>query len=154
MPRDGKYAVAKQIRDQEKPQAIFVNSRGQASFNPPSYRALESCNQPPAGLFAAFDKINDRLWACDLVAKGTDGAVVLQRSKNNKTARCSFGAVLAERPDLKVEAGRQRKIPWYIDKAENRFILQLDLEENIPAPKRGKKKVSLTEVHPSKLEDL
>lgn len=153
MPRDGKYAVAKEIRDAEKPHAVFVNSRDQVSFNLPSLGALLSCNQPPY-LFAAFDKINDRQWACDLVPKGTAGCVVFRRSKNNNTGSCSFGAVLAERPDLKVEVGRQRMIPWMIDTAENRFILLIDKAENIPAPKRGKKKVSLTDVHPVKLEEM
>lgn len=155
MPRDGKYVVAKEVRDAEKPHAVIVDARGQISFNPPTFAALLACNNLPP-LWAAFGPINDQQWACDLVEKGTPGAVKVHRSTSENTARCSFGAVLAERPDLKVESGRQRVIPWTIDAKENRFILQLDQEENIPAPKRGSKKQepSLTGTHPSKLAEM
>lgn len=154
LPNRGKYAVAQEIRNQEKPHAAVLNSRNQVSFNPPSFAALLLCNDPPT-TWAAFEQIDDHHWACDLVENGTPGAVKLQRAKNENTAHCSFGAVLAERPDLKVEVGRQRLIPWTIDNSENRFILELDKEENIPAPKRGKKKeASLTDTHPSKLAEM
>lgn len=152
MKKQTKYVVAQEVRDQSKPRAIFVNAQGRVRFNGVSWAALLQCNQPPH-LFAGFEPLTESRWAVDLVPKGTAGASAITRSKNNKTATTSFGAVLADRPDLKVEKGRQRQIPWIIDPETNRFVLLLDQEENIPSPKRGSAAADdAEEEHPAKLE--
>lgn len=150
MAQQGKYAVAKEIRDLEKPLALSLDARGRVRFNPPTLDGLYSCNEKR--LWVGFQQLSADRWALDLLPKRGPGLVKLARAKSENTATCSFGAVLADRPELKVESGRLRLIPWAIE--ENRFILLLDQEENIPAPKKGPgKKKSLTETHPIQLAE-
>jgi hypothetical protein len=147
-----KYVVAKEVREEAKERVTTQNAKDQLRWNSVSFEPFENCAKPRYK-YVAYQELSHDRWAVDQVPKGTPGAVKLRRAKNENTATASFGPVLALRPELKVAPGRLRLIPWEIDPETNRFILRLDLEENIPSPKRTKK-ASLTDVHPSQLEQL
>lgn len=151
MDTGSKYTVAKDVRDKKKPKALKVNSRRQFGWNTITLRALDS-TVPMKQDYIAFEEISATRIAVDEVPEGTDGAVPLQRSKSEKTATSGPGPVLAMHPELEVEVGRQRLIPWMIDPQTKRFILLLDEEKNIPSPKKGEKKLPDATTHPADLK--
>jgi hypothetical protein len=151
MGGDRKYVVARDARAANKPKAARLNSRHQLGFNVITLAGLDGTATVKTD-FLGFEPLDDaNRYAVDHVIKGTDGAVALKRSKSERTGSVSFGPVLADRPDLKVEKGRLRMIPWTIDPDSGRFILELAQEENIPAPVRTTKKKVDSNTHPTNL---
>lgn len=148
MDTGSKYAVAKHVREKKKPRAVKVNSRDQLGWNPVTLAALDGTVAMKSD-FIAFEELSQTQIAVDPVEEGTPGCVPLQRSKSEKTATSGPGPILALHPELKVEVGRQRLIPWMIDPNSHRFILLLDKEENIPAPKKGTQKLPDSTTHPA-----
>lgn len=150
MDTGNKYVVAKEVREKKKPKAAKLNSRKQLGWNPVTLQALDSTVAMKTD-HIAFEELSRTQIAVDEVEEGTPGAVPLQRSKSEKTASSGSGPILALHPEFAVEVGRIRLIPWMIDPTTKRFILLLDQETNIPAPKRGEKKVPDSTTHPAEL---
>jgi hypothetical protein len=147
MGGDREYMVAKEIRDGKRPRAVAQNSRDQIRFNTITMRALDSCFKVKTD-FLAFQPLTPTRIAVDHVIEGTTGCVPLKRSKSEKTGIVSFGPVLAEHSELKVEKGRTRLIPWTVETDPKRFILELDQQTNVPVPPRAAKKVSEPKTNP------
>jgi hypothetical protein len=113
---------------------VTLNDRNELYFNPLALTRLEqTVIAPTDGL--GFQLLSSRKVALHLVQPGSATAVAFKRPANKRTARCSFSAILALKPFLKVPKGRLTRFPFRIDRLRGggtRFVILLLEGESEP----------------------
>lgn len=134
--------IPEQIRLEAYPRSLRLNHNGELYCNPAVTISLDATGKYVTD-WLLFDELNTSEFALHWVPK-REGAVKTRRSKSGTTLLFSATPLLLKRPDLRVEAGRIRLIPFRIDKTDegDLFVLDLTKEENIPSSRRTTKKLT------------
>lgn len=131
--------IPDQIRLEAFPLSLRLNHGGELYANPAVTISLDATGKIITN-FLLFDEHNLNEFALHWVPKRA-GAVKTRRSKSGSTLTFSATPLLLRRPDLRVEAGRIRLLPFRIDQTDEGalFVLDLTKEENIPSSRRPAK---------------
>lgn len=115
---------------------LRLSHSGELYANPRAAVALEGTAQSKTD-WLLFDQLSINEFALLWVPK-RDDAVKIRRHKSGSTFVLSARPLLLLRPDLRVEAGRIRVIPYRVDQTEAgaRFVVDLKGEDNIPSSRR------------------
>lgn len=131
-----KIIDARAIRFEETEPGLRQNAQNQVYFNPPTLAALQAALTKKTGVLG-FERLSYNEFALHWVAPGTPGSVKFRWNASRTTAICSFGPVLALRPEIRCHRGRIHQIPFRADLEKGSFTIDLGQLKVVQPERRG-----------------
>jgi hypothetical protein len=120
---------------------VTQNAQNELYFNPLAMARLDTTVATPTQAIG-FELLSEAELAIHFVDPDSNAAVSFKRTANKRTGRCSFSAILALMPYLKVPKGRVTRYPYRIDqlkKGATRFVVLLHEGQSEPSTRRPSK---------------